>query len=363
MSVGPDRVVDAVHAVEAVGLASRRDFYWALHAVLVRRREDMELFEEAFRLFWRDPDGPDAVLDELLPKVEVPGRDRKEPIRRLREAGPKRPSHTRSTRPTSDRIEVDAVMEYSSEETLRTRDFEEMSPEEVEAAKRMLAKLRLPWPDRPTRRYASDSRGGLVDPRRTLRAALRSGGATIPLRWRRVVGRPPVIVALCDISGSMERYSRLLLHFLHALASQRQRVHSFVFGTRLTNVTRLLQDRDVDRALEAVGKAATDWAGGTRIGDCLRSFNGRWSRRVLSQGGVVLLITDGLDLDAGRGLAKEAARLSRSCDRLVWLNPLLRFHGFEPKASGIRAILPHVDDFRPAHDLASLEALAGALST
>ncbi len=170
------------------------------------------------------------------------------------------------------------------------------------------------------------------------------------------------MVALCDVSGSMARYSRMLLRFLHALGAGRERVHAFTFGTRLTPVTRHLRHRDVDQALAAVGRAVSDWDGGTRLGACLREFNLRWARRLLGQGAVVVLFTDGLDREDGRGIAEEAARLRRSCRRLVWLNPLLRFNGFEPRAAGIRALLPEVDDFRPVHDLASLEALARALS-
>jgi uncharacterized protein with von Willebrand factor type A (vWA) domain len=200
-----------------------------------------------------------------------------------------------------------------------------------------------------------------VDLRATLRAAMRGDRAAIPLRWRSSVPRPPAIVALCDVSGSMARYSRMLLRFLHALTRDRDRVHSFTFGTRLSNVTRHLRHRDPDLALAALGREVKDWEGGTRIGACLREFNLRWSRRLLGQGAVVLLVTDGLDREEGHGLADETERLRRSCRRLVWLNPLLRFEGFEPRAAGIRAMLPHVDDFRPVHDLESLDQLAEAL--
>ena len=197
--------------------------------------------------------------------------------------------------------------------------------------------------------------------RATLRAGLRSGGAVIPLKFRKRARRHPPLVILCDISGSMSRYSRMLLHFVHAITNDRDRVHSFVFGTRLTNITRFLRQRDVDIAVEQITEQVEDWSGGTRIGVTLKEFNAIWSRRVLGQGAVVLFISDGLDRDAGVDLDAEMERLHKSCRRLIWLNPLLRFDGFEPKSRGIKAILPHVDDFRTVHNLNSLADLADVL--
>jgi uncharacterized protein with von Willebrand factor type A (vWA) domain len=237
-----------------------------------------------------------------------------------------------------------------------------MSAGELREAEAAVAAMRLGVREVPTRRLRPDPRGERVDPRATLRAALRAGRDSIPLRWRSAAARPPAVVALCDVSGSMSRYSRMLLRFLHALARDRPAVHAFTFGTRLTNVSRFLRHRDPDQALAAVGRAVPDWEGGTRIGASLREFNLRWSRRLLGQGAVVLLVTDGLDREEARGIAEEAERLRRSCRRLLWLNPLLRFRGFEPRAAGVRAMLPHVDEFRPVHDLRSLAQLAEALS-
>ena len=195
-----------------------------------------------------------------------------------------------------------------------------------------------------------------------MQKSLRGGGDGIDLQYRKRKTRPPPLVVLCDISGSMERYARMLLHFMHALTSDRDRVSTFLFGTRLTNVTRFLRDKEVDRALAKIGSKVEDWSGGTRIGASLEDFNRYWSRRVLGQGAVVLLITDGLDREAAAGVEEQMERLHRSCRRLIWLNPLLRYDAFEPKSSGARAILPHVDDFRPVHNLDSLSELAGALS-
>jgi hypothetical protein len=358
LPIGPGQVIDAVEAAAEVGLARRVDFYWALHAVLVSRVEHHPLFDEAFRLLWREPDALPQGMDLLL--SQSPGPKAPGPTRRLAEVL-SRPGPRRSVE-QEDREEVDAVLAWSAEERLQTRDFEQMSAEEAREAERAISRLRLPVREIPTRRMRPDPRGDRLDPRAMLRASLRAGTDVIPLRWRRTVPRPPAVITLCDVSGSMARYARMMLRFQHALGQGRPRVHSFTFGTRLSNVTRMLLDRDVDAALGAVGRAVEDWDGGTRIGDCLRAFNLRWSRRLLGQGAIVLLVTDGLDRGDTRLLAAEAERLRRSCRRLVWLNPLLRFDAFEPLAEGVRALLPHVDEFRPVHDLASLSDLALALS-
>ena len=237
-----------------------------------------------------------------------------------------------------------------------------MSSEEIKQAVVAIQRLRLPIMDVPTRRYRPSSTGNRVDMRRTLRAALRSGGDIIPLVKRKRRYRHPPLVVICDISGSMERYSRMFLHFMHAITNDRDRVHTFLFGTRLTNITRHLRHKDVDASLAKVGEAVEDWSGGTRIGHCLHDFNRNWSRRVLSQGAVVLLISDGLDREEGHGLAEEMERLHKSCRNLIWLNPLLRYDGFEPKSVGIRAMLPHVDKFKTVHNLDSLRDLTELLS-
>jgi uncharacterized protein with von Willebrand factor type A (vWA) domain len=229
-------------------------------------------------------------------------------------------------------------------------------------AKQAIARMSLPIMDLPTRRFRPTPRGRRPDPRASMRAALRSGRDVIPLKWKERRRRHPPLVILCDISGSMSRYSRMLLHFLHAVTNDRDRVQSFLFGTRLTNVTRHLRYKDVDVAVEKVAANVVDWSGGTRIGACLRDFNAAWSRRVLGQGAVVLLISDGLDRDNALGLEREVERLHKSCRRLIWLNPLLRYEAYEPRSLGARAIMPHVDDFRPVHNLNSLAQLSDVLS-
>jgi uncharacterized protein with von Willebrand factor type A (vWA) domain len=359
MRVGPGRARDAAVALAAVGIERRDDFYWALHAALVSRADERGLFEEAFRLFWREPERPLPPLPVPASRFPPPGPN--PAARRLAEA--LLAERGRARLPRRPGAEQEVGVAWSDREALRGRDFEQMTAEELREAERAVARLVLPVRDVPARRLAPDPRGDRVDPRATLRAALRTGPAAIPLRWRRPTRRPPALVALCDVSGSMSRYARVVLRFLHALQRGRGRLHAFTFGTRLTSVTRQLRHRDPDAALAAVGRAVPDWDGGTRIGAALREFNLRWARRLLAQGAIVLLVSDGLDREDGRGIGEEAERLRRSCRRLLWLNPLLRFAGFEPRAAGVRALLPHVDEMRPVHDLESLAQLASALSS
>ncbi len=360
LPVGPGKVLDAVAAVEAVGITNRRDFYWTLHAVFVNRADQRLLFDQAFHVFWRNPELLKKMLALVLPQinVEIPQDEGAEMLRRLAEA-----LHPNQEARDSGETEldIDAAMTFSDKEQLRAMDFEKMSLDELARAKAAIARLRLPIHDIPTRRYARDPHGARADMRATLRAALRSGGL-IELKRKSQRRRPPPLVVLCDISGSMSRYSRVFLHFMHSITNDRDRVTTFVFGTRLTNITRYLRFRDVDLALDRVAEAVADWSGGTRIGHCVSEFNRLWSRRVLGQGAVVLLITDGLDRDAGTGLAHEMDRLHRSCRQLIWLNPLLRYEGFEPRSLGMRAMLPYVDEFRPVHNLESLETLVQVIS-
>jgi hypothetical protein len=360
LAVGPGDALDAERAVAAVDILRKEQFYAALHATLVRRRSDHELFDEAFRLFWRDPMGATSALSLLLPQARTPTA--RTMSRRLSEAW-RAPALAEPPIAQPQPPRVDTFLAYSADEVLRTRDFDQMSADELararELVRRMDARVRMIT----TRRTRAANHGRRIDPARTVREAMHHGAELARLRWRRRVQRPPAIVALCDISGSMGRYSEMLLRFVHALLAHRGHGHVFVFATHLSNATRTLRrHRDVDLALSQLGGEVTDWASGTRLGACLREFNRAWSRRVLAQGAVVLLVTDGLDRDDPEVLRVESARLHRSCRRLIWLNPLLRYAGFEPKASGIQALLPNVDDHRPIHDLDSLDALAKALA-
>jgi len=363
LPVGPARTLAALEAADAVGLANREDFRAALGAVLVSRYEHLPVFEQAFDLFWRNPKLLEKLIASLLPKVygrggEVPPEP--ELPARIAEAMLP-PADLKLPAADEDEIELDAAFTVSPREVLQHKDFETMTTIELATVRAMLARLRLPLPELPTRRTTPDARGHRVDLRATLRRATGAAGTLSPLAWRQRVRRTPPLVVLCDISGSMDRYARMLLHFLHAITNDRDRVHVLLFGTRLTNITRHLKHRDVDVALSRVATAVSDWAGGTRIGTCLADFNRRWSRRLLGQNAVVLLISDGLDAEGGEGLALQMERLHKSCRRLVWLNPLLRYEGFEARPAGIRAMLPHVDDFLPVHNMESLTELAAAL--
>ncbi len=364
LPVGPGKVLEAIRAARTVGVGHRQDFYWALHATLVNRHEQEEIFDQAFHIFWRNPRLLERAMAMLLPQLRTgeTAEDHVEMNRRLAEALA-RDGHgaDEGNEEAEERIDVDATMTYSDRELLQRMDFEKMSTEEVAKAKRLIAAMRLPIMAVPTRRFRADARGRRIDMRATFRAALRAADS-IPLRRRAPRRRHPPLVILCDISGSMSRYARIILHFMHAITNDRDRVHTLLFGTRLTNVTRYLRHKDIDVALEKVGQRVEDWSGGTRIGRCLAEFNNRWSRRVLGQGAIVLFISDGLDRDAGEGLAKEMERLHKSCRRLIWLNPLLRYEGYEPRSLGARTIMPHVDEFRPAHSLDSLADLTRVLS-
>lgn len=361
LPVGPGAILTAIEAVRAVGLGDRRDFRAALHAVFVTRHDQTPLFDQAFRLFWRRPSGAAAADGPSPSLVNPPSPGEDEALLRRLAEGLAEPAADRP-RQAPDRLERDAALTFSAAEALHKRDFEQMSRDELAQAKAAIATLRLHQRRRRTRRFAADPQGPRIDLRATLRSGLRDGGDIIWLKRRRPRLEPPPLVILCDISGSMSRYSRLFLHFMHAVSNDRARVHTFLFGTRLTNVTRHLRHRDVDLALDEIAAAVEDWSGGTRIGDCLADFNRLWSRRVLGQGASVLFISDGLDRAAGAGLGPTMERLHKSCGRLIWLNPLLRWDGFEPKSQGMKAILPHVDELRPVHNLASLATLAEALA-
>ena len=364
LPVGPAKVIDAIAAVEAVGVANKTDFREALAAVLVSRHEQLTLFEQAFDLFWRNPKLLEKMVAALLPRVYGrTGDTAEQPELPSRLAQAMQPPKLPESRPDDgDQVELDAAFTFSPREVLQAKDFATMTAGELAQVKAMLARLKLPLPELPVRRTRAAAHGHRIDLRATLRGMTGAAGAVAPLAFRARVRRTPPLVVLCDISGSMDRYARMLLHFLHAITNDRHRVHTLVFGTRLTNITRHLKHRDVDVALSRVTESVQDWAGGTRIGACLEEFNRRWSRRLLGQNAVVLLISDGLDADSGEGLEFEVERLAKSCARLVWLNPLLRYAGFEARPAGIRAMLPHVDDFLPVHNLASLSALTKALS-
>ncbi|MEP1933219.1 MAG: VWA domain-containing protein [Roseibium sp.] len=359
--VGPASVVDAVNAVEVSGITNREDLYWTLHSVFVRKHEQKVLFDEAFRIYWQSRGLIEKMLAILSPVAPPRGAPEKPKAGQTRVSQAFQAAKERVTEETRPEIEVDAKFTVSGKELLQTKDFAQMTAEEISEAKRALTSMTLSMDKIRLRRLKASAKGR-VDPRQTLRASMRAGGDIIDLKFRKPAEKRPPLIALCDISGSMSQYSRLMLHFLHAVTAERRDVHTFLFGTRLTNVTRQLRMKDPDEALEACSDGVEDWSGGTRIATALHDFNRHWSRRVLSGKPTVLLITDGLERDTDEDLDREMDRLHRSCRRLIWLNPLLRFDGFGAKAKGIRAMLPHVDEFRAVHSLDAVEDLVKALS-
>ena len=361
LPIGPGSVLDALSALELSGLDHREDVRAALHSTLVSRHEHTVLFDQAFAAFWRRRGYLDKLMAALSPIAEPQaGKERKPEAgaTRIQEAL----ARTKREEKPAPAAEMSARLTVSDQEKLSGKDFAQMTAAEVADAIRLVARLRLPEEAVKVRRQSADPRGRNVDPRRSFRRSLRGGGATIELARRSPEVKRPPVVAVCDISGSMAEYTRVFLHFLHALTAERRNVHSFLFGTRLTNITRALRTKDPDEALAACGAGVADWAGGTRIGPSLHRFNKDWSRRVLGGGATVILFTDGLERDGLDALDREMDRLHRSCRRLIWVNPLLRFAGFEAKAGGVRTMLAHVDEFRPIHNLRAMADLCAALA-
>ncbi|MEO7854581.1 MAG: VWA domain-containing protein [Rubrivivax sp.] len=367
MAIGPDRVLAALAAVERVGVERRDDVHAALSAVMLERHEQQALFDTAFETFWRDPKLLEQMMYALLPKVSGRG-DKLSPkrVNRLAEAlsvpkAPEPPNPANNS--AAEEHTFDAQFTYSDRERLQQADFETMTTAEFELAKKLAEELPLPVQPVRRRRHEAATRarpGSRIDLRATMQRMTRQPHTLQPT-YSRAREETPQIVVLLDISGSMERYARLLLHYVHGLTRRALKVHTLTFGTRLTNITRCLQERDPDAALRLADEQVHDWKGGTRIASTLHEFNQRWARRLLGSNAAVLLITDGLDRDDHGDLSAVAAQLHRMAHQLVWLNPLLRYDGFQPKASGVRALLPHVDRFLPVHNLASLADLGAAL--
>lgn len=360
LAVGPDKILLATEAVIAAGIRDQRTLYWTLHAVFVNRRSERDIFNQAFVMFWRDPGFINQMLSLMVPGLRAEqAPDDKALSRRLSETLFKHAD--RPAAQVDDQLEIDAEGTFSTRELMQSKDFEQMSAPELFLARAAIRRMTLPFEEIRTRRFVAARGGERIDLRRILRASASKGADYLQLQHKtRVLRRPPLVV-LCDISGSMDAYARILLHFLHALTNDRDRVFSFLFGTHLTHVTRSLKSRDPDVAIAKVGGDVTDWSGGTRIGASVEEFNRRWARRVLGQNATVLLITDGLDRDGGQGLELAVRRLKASCRRLIWLNPLMRYDRYQPLAAGAKALSQHVTEMRSCHNLKSLEDLAAAL--
>ncbi len=362
LPVGPSESITAMRALSLIDLGDKGEARAALKAAMIHRHEHEDVFDQAFALFWRDPEAARQAAAMALMEAGKESRPERAPPAGRRVAEAFAQPRASQKPPPDEPPTLDAVLTVSDQERLQRMDFEAMGADEIAVAKAAIRKLVLPLDLRPTRRLRPDPLGPRVDLRRTIRENRRHGGEILNIARSRRQARPPPLVVLCDISGSMARYAQILLHFLHAVTNDRDRVSVFLFGTRLTNITRQLRHRDPEVAFQTVAHIVPDWSGGTRIGEAIETFNRDWSRRVLGQGAVVLLITDGLDRDGAQGLAENMDRLHRSCTRLIWLNPLLRWSGFEPRSQGIRAMLPYVDEFRPVHNLASLRELVDLLS-
>lgn len=364
VDVSTRQVLDLVEALEHVPIGSRSDFYHTCRALLINRREDFFVFDQAFQILWQmesaEEGGGGPAEGDRARRLRLPGQA----LGQDGGEGKGQQMAPSEGEEGGEESSVAPIMAYSPDEVLRHKDFCEMTWEEIEEAKRAIANLTWKLGERRTRRLRPSVKGRL-NLRRLIRDNLRHGGEPIRLAFRQRVYRPRALVILCDISGSMERYSRMLLHFVHALTHglKDTNVEVFTFGTRLTRITRHLRYKDVDESLDEVGTAVGDWSGGTRIGEALRSFNFVWARRVLGRGAVVLVISDGWDRGDLSLLAQEIHRLQRSAYRLMWLSPLLGSDEYRPVQRGIATIMPCVDDFMPVHNLASLEQLAQTLST
>jgi hypothetical protein len=356
VKISSGQVLDMVRALEYAPIVEREDFRAAVRCTLVCRHEDLPLFDAAFTYFWRTGSSFDPSI-LAIPVLRAQTKTLRLPPR-------PRPANDGDAPDKEEEEEKTGItLTFSAAEALRHKDFGSFSWSEVQQCKELLRNLTWRIEPRTTRRRRPKAHGEYIDMRRVLRRNMRYGGEPLLLSWREPRDRPRPLVVLCDISGSMERYSRILLQFVHTVSSGLRNVESFVFGTRLTRITRLLRHRDIDDAIGLVSKQVVDWSGGTRIGDAIKQFNYVWGRRVLGRGPVVLLISDGWDRGDPELLSREMYRLQRSCHRLIWLNPLLGSANYQPLTRGMQAALPYVDDFLPVHNLVSLEQLGERLSS
>ncbi|MEM7256485.1 MAG: VWA domain-containing protein [Pseudomonadota bacterium] len=365
IAVGTSQVQSAVQAVGAVGFSSKVDFYYTLRATLISREEHLTVYHQVFSLFWRDPEFLQKMMYQLSPTLRDKQHESPPVAAQRRATDALQGKQKKKPVPKREEVVRDALLTVSDQQVLRHKDFEQMTTAELREAENAIRQLRFHAPSPASRRFVSDHMGRFPDARNTLKSALRRHGELLRIERRSVKPRLPNLVVICDISGSMAVYSRMFMRFLHALMHARvrewNRVETFTFGTRLTNISRSLRHRDVDTALSTVGREASDWEGGTLIGITIKQFNKEWARRVLTRNAILLFISDGLERGDTDLLSAEMSRLSLFCRHLIWLNPLLRWDGFSPQASGIKAILPHVDSFHACHSLESLADLSNAL--
>ncbi|MBV9231345.1 MAG: VWA domain-containing protein, partial [Chloroflexi bacterium] len=379
INVGPRQMLDLAETLKYIDLTNKEDFYYTLKCCLLTRHEQEPVFNQMFHYYWfmRDNQNKKDPMQGSVRREERQMRLPPSELKRLAEhmnseqhkelRSEMRQTERRRQRDTYDDDEENDVGDpqgaaYSAIEQLRKKDFENFTWDEVQEAKKLMSEMRWHLGMRPTRRKAPSKIGSYPDMRRIVRRNLKYGAEMIELTWREIKRKPRPLVIICDISGSMSLYSRLLLHFIHTISNGLMNVEAFVFGTRLTRITRQLKRRDVDDAVRDVSKTVQDWSGGTRIGDALHYFNHKWAKRVLGRGAVVLIISDGWDRGDAGVLQVEMDRLQHSCHRLIWLNPLLGSPDYRPLTIGMKTALPFVDNFLPAHNLDSLISLGNLLS-
>jgi hypothetical protein len=363
--IGTGEIMNAIHAVETVGVLRKDDFQSALRSTLITTNKKIELFNEVFELYWRNPDRIENVADILrklyesrLAQAEL---EQMTQPKTLKEMQSLREVEGSNDEATLDQVDYHLLM-YSRDEVLRQKDFSTYTDDEIKEAKTILDRFIWDFGNRLNRRMKSGKKAHRLNFKKTFRKNMFPDQDFVRLMWSEKKTKPRPIVTLCDVSASMENYTKILLHFMHTFSGLNRRVESFIFGTQLTRITKYFKDRDVDSAIKELSQNIKDWSGGTRIGEAIESFNFHWARRVLNQGAVVIIISDGWDTGATSLLSSEMERLNKSCHRLIWLNPNLGFEGYQPLTQGIQAILPNVDEFLPVHNLKSLIDLGKVLS-
>ncbi|KAB7615985.1 VWA domain-containing protein [Amylibacter sp. SFDW26] len=365
--VGTAQVNDAIRAIQTIGFTKREDFFVVLQACLINRVEHLQIFQQVFNMFWRDPEVLESMIQNMLPMLQTVEEPKKLKAAETRASDAVSGGNDHiDQRPVEEQLTLDAQFTISKNERLNSLDFEQMTNAEIKEAERAIADMHLQTPKQTSRRFMAASYGTKIDARAVLREARRTGGEVLKLPKRRPRSKVPNLVILTDISGSMSTYSRMMMHFIYSMAFKHGKgwaqVHAFTFGTRLSNITKSLTLKDPDAALKAIGQDVQDWDGGTKIGESLERFNKDWSRRVLGTDAVVLIVTDGLERGEPDILKAQIKRLRLSCRHLIWLNPLLRYDQFEPQAAGIRTMLPFVDEFVACHSLKSMRDLTNVLS-
>ena len=362
ISLSSDSILEAIESIKLVGIENKKSFFYALQTCLIKRPEDMKIFAQAFSLFWQNPKFRDRIRELLLPQTRMQGaEEEKEELAKRIQDTLSTPENSKSRVVEEETLLIDTSGTASDNQLFKDKDFEMMSKDELQMASQSIKELLIKIPRRPFRRSENSSLGKQVSTRESLREAKRHFGSVLPkLVKKKEVSRP--VIVLLDISGSMENYSRMMIHFVHNLMQRHKKVHAFLFGTKLTNISFQIKNKDIDVALKEISKATNDWAGGTRIRDSIFTFNKKWIRRVSSSNSIVFLITDGLDRDHSTDLFNQMERLQKSCYKLVWLNPLLRFKDFLPKSISIKRILLNVDAFLPIHSIESMQNLTSLIS-